>query len=356
MDMSGSASTRDTPPARPLLTAVVTTPETGTAGTFIVMDLLAAVGNFWQTVHREAPGVPFFLPRLVTFDGEPYRDLHGVQITPHGSFEDFPSPDVVIVPELAIDPWKPLPNSFAAVADWLRSRYEAGAIIASLCSGSVLLSETGLLDGQEATSHWAYCDAIKSRHPGIKMRKERVLVMAGDGHRLITTGGFSSWHDLLLYLVGRIAGQEEARRLSKLFLLDWHLDGQLPFTGLTVGRNHEDRLVTAAQTWAADNYANPSPVSAMAAASGLTERSFLRRFKKATGQTPLEYVQTLRIEEAKQMLETTTRSFDEIAAEVGYSESSAFRHLFRKLVGLTPSAYRNKHRRTGISAHPRLPI
>jgi transcriptional regulator GlxA family with amidase domain len=332
------------PTPKPLLTAVVTTPETGTAGTFIVMDLLSAVGTFWQTLHREAPGIPRFEPRLVTFDGEPYRDLHGVQITPHGSFEDFPKPDIVIIPELAIDPWKPLPNSFVPVSDWLRSTYEDGAIVASLCSGSVLLSETGLLDGEEATSHWAYCDAIKSRHPSIKMRRERVLVMAGDGHRLITTGGFSSWHDL----VGRVAGPEEARRLSKLFLLDWHLDGQLPFAALTVGRNHEDPLVAAAQTWAADNYANPNPVSAMASASGLTERSFLRRFKKATGQTPLEYVQTLRIEEAKQMLETTSDPFNEIAAEVGYSEPSAFRHLFRKLVGITPSAYRTKHQRVFV--------
>jgi transcriptional regulator GlxA family with amidase domain len=330
---------------RPLLTAVVATPETGTAGTFIVMDLLSAVGNFWEMVHRETPQPPLFLPRLVTFDGEPYRDLHGVQITPHGSFEDFPKPDIVIIPELAIDPWKPLPNSFAAVADWLSSTYEDGAILASLCSGSVLLSETGLLEGQEATSHWAYCDAISTRHPGIKMRKERVLVPAGEGHRLITTGGFSSWHDLLLYLVGRIAGAEEARRLAKLFLLDWHADGQLPFAALTVGRKHDDPLVTAAQVWAANNYANANPVAAMAAESGLTERSFLRRFKKATGQSPLEYIQTMRIEEAKQALETTDDPFDAIAAEVGYSEPSAFRHLFRKLVGVTPSAYRRRHQR-----------
>ena len=326
-----------------LLTAVVTTPETGTAGTFIVMDLLASVGTFWAMLHREEPVAQRFVPKLVTFDGEPYRDLHGVQITPHRSFESFPRPDIVIIPELAIDPWKPLPNSFAPVAGWIRAQYEDGAIVASLCSGSVLLSETGLLDGEEATSHWAYCDMIQGRHPDIKMRRERMLVMAGEGHRIITTGGFSSWHDLLLYLVGRIAGPEEARRLAKLFLLDWHLDGQLPFTALTVGRNHDDQLVTAAQVWAADNYRNPNPVAAMAAQSGLTERSFLRRFKKATGQSPMEYVQTMRIEEAKQLLETTDQPLDDIAAEVGYGEPSAFRHLFRKLVGVTPSAYRRRY-------------
>lgn len=332
------------PEPRPLLTAVVATPETGSAGVFIVMDLLASVGRFWEMLHGEEQ-VPRFEPRLVTFDGEPYRDFHGVTIQPQAAFADIERPDIVIVPELAIDPWKPLPNSFSVVADWLRRSYEDGAIVASLCSGSVLISETGLLDGEEATSHWGYCDAIKARHPGITMRKERVLVPAGEGHRLITTGGFATWHDLLLYLVGRIAGAEEARRLAKLFLLDWHMDGQLPFAALTVGRKHEDQLVSAAQVWAANNYANPNPVTAMATASGLTERSFHRRFKKATGQSPLEYVQTLRIEEAKQLLETTDDPFDEIAAEVGYAEPSAFRHLFRKLVGITPSAYRRKHRR-----------
>lgn len=330
---------------KPLLVAVVATPHTGTAGTFIAMDLLATVGTYWQMLHGEAGGIPRFLPRLVTFDGEPYRDYHGVLITPHGAFADFPAPDIVMIPDLTLSPHEPIPNTFAPIADWIRSTYERGAIVASMCSATLLLSETGLLDGEEATSHWGFCDVIKARHPGIVMRKERVLVLAGDGHRLITTGGFASWHDLLLYLVGRLAGQEEARRLAKLFLLDWHSEGQLPYAALTVGRKHEDPLVTAAQVWVADNYRTPNPVAAMAAESGLTERSFLRRFKRATGQSPIEYVHTLRIEEAKQMLETSDAPFDEIAAEIGYTEPSAFRHLFRKLVGVTPSAYRRRHQR-----------
>jgi len=327
---------------QPLLTAVVATPETGSAGVFIVMDLLASVGMLWEILHGQEPQAARFLPRLVTCDGEPYRDLHGVQITPHGSFADFPSPDLVIIPELMIDPRKPVPNSFAPVASWLRDVYREGAMVASLCSGSMLLCESGLLDGEDATSHWGYCDAIKQRHPTVRIRKDRVLVPAGDGHRLITTGGFSSWHDLLLYLVGRIAGTEEARRLAKCFLLDWHLDGQLPFAALTAGRKHDDPMVAVAQLWVADNYANPNPVAVMAAEAGLSERSFLRRFKKATGQSPIEYVQTLRIEEAKQLLEASEMGLDEIGEQVGYSEPSAFRHLFRKLVGETPSAYRRR--------------
>lgn len=333
----------DTP--RPLLTAVLATPETGSAGAFIVMDLLASVGTVWESLHGET-SKPRFLPRLLTVDGKPYRDFHGVLIEPHGALADYPQPDIVIIPEVTLGPWQPLPPSAAESFDWIRSAYAGGALVASLCSGSMLLSATGLLDGYEATSHWGYCDAIQSRHPTIRVRKERILVSAGEGHRLITTGGFSSWHDLLLYLIGRVVGADEARRIAKLFLLDWHSEGQLPFAALTVGRRHEDKLVTAAQVWAADNYADPNPVAAMAARSGLTERSFLRRFRNATGQSPLEYIQTMRIEEAKQLLETSDMPLDEIAVQIGYTEPSAFRHLFRKLVGVTPSAYRRRYLRT----------
>jgi len=336
----------DTPQGSPLLTAVIATPETGSAGAFTIMDILASVGWFWDTLHGDKPqqgGV--FHPRLLSVDGGPFRDYHGIEIKPHGSIADCPNPDIIIIPELAVAPWMPLSGPVSEIIEWVRTAYANGAIVASLCSGSVLLSETGLLDGEEATAHWAYCDAIAQRHPGIQIRRERVLVLAGEGHRLITAGGFSSWHDLLLYLVGRFAGQGEARRIAKMFLLDWHTEGQLPFTSLTVGRRHEDKRITAAQIWAADNYASPNPVAAMAAKSGLTERSFLRRFKAATGQSPLEYIQTLRIEEAKQLLETTPIPIDDVGAEVGYSGPSAFRHLFRKLVGVTLSAYRKRYQR-----------
>ena len=108
---------------KPLVTAVVVTPETGTAGTFIIMDLLAGVGLLWETLHGDEPRPPRFLPRMVSIDGQPYQDLHGITIHPHGSFEDFPNPDIVMIPELAIDPWKPLPNSFSAVADWISSAH-----------------------------------------------------------------------------------------------------------------------------------------------------------------------------------------------------------------------------------------
>ncbi|MDI3337714.1 helix-turn-helix domain-containing protein [Defluviimonas aestuarii] len=148
----------------------------------------------------------------------------------------------------------------------------------------------------------------------------------------------------MLYLIGRFAGADTARRIAKIYLIEPHSDGQLSYASLTSGRQHEDQLIADAQVWAAQNYDTPSPVAAMAELTRLTERGFHRRFKKATGQAPADYVQTLRVEEAKQLLETTGMPIDDIAAEVGYSEPSSFRAAFRKRVGISASSYRKKWR------------
>ncbi|MGB5542458.1 MAG: helix-turn-helix domain-containing protein, partial [Gammaproteobacteria bacterium] len=218
----------------------------------------------------------------------------------------------------------------------------SGALTTSICSGSLLLAASGLLDGLDATTHWGYSDMFRRHFPKVRLRRERILVPAGDGHRLITAGGASAWADLLLYLIARLAGAEESRRLAKVYLLEPHQDGQLCYASLTARRQHDDQLIADAQVWAAEHYDEPSPVSAMAGQSGLSERGFLRRFRRATGQSPVEYIQTLRVEEAKHMLETTGKTIDQIATEIGYSEPSSFRTAFRKQVGLPASAYRKK--------------
>ena len=221
-------------------------------------------------------------------------------------------------------------------------------MVASVCSGSLLLAETGLLDGVDATTHWGFGDVIARRYPEIHLRRERILVPAGAGHRIVTAGGASAWGDLMLYLISRLADEEEARRIAKIYLLQPHNDGQLHYASLVAGRQHEDALVADAQVWAARNYMTATPVAAMARRAGLTERSLLRRFRKATGQTPVDYIQTLRVEEAKQMLETTDAPIEEIAAEVGYTETSSFRNSFKRHVGVADSAYRRKRLQLSI--------
>lgn len=328
---------------KPLETIVVGLPEASATGMAIMIDVLSSVGRSWEMLHGLESRPPAFCARLLSLDGEPFQSTNGLMMVPHGRLGDCMSPDIVIIPEVRIGPSRTYPESFFRIADWIRTMHANGALIASVCSGSLIVAESGLLDGEDAATHWAVAAGMAERYPRVRVRKERILVPAGQGHRVVTAGGASSWHDLLLYLIGRFCGWEEARRIARVFLLQWHAEGQLPFASLTIGRQHQDQVVAASQIWAADNYRNANPVSEMVARSGLTERSFLRRFRSATGQSPLEYVQTLRIEEAKQMLETSTLSLDDIAAEIGYIEPASFRRLFRKMVGMTPSDYRRRH-------------
>ena len=345
--MANNPHSRNGDTAKPLITAVFGGPWVGTSVAYSTLDVLGSVGRDWELLHGAPARPPAFRAALLTADGAPYRDMNGRTIVPEGILADCPRPDIVIIPDLHIDPTAPLPRWIDGPARWIADAYANGALVTSACSGALLLAAAGLLDGKEATTHWGYADALARQFPKVRMRPERILVPAGEGHRLITAGGASAWADLMLYLIGRLAGEEEARRIAKLYLLEPHQDGQRCYASLAGGRRHEDKLIADAQIWVADHYHEPNPVGAMAARSGLSERGFLRRFRRATGQSPAEYVQTLRVEEAKQMLETTDAPIDDIAAECGYTEPSSFRSAFRKHVGIPASAYRRKWR--GIS-------
>ncbi|MEO1140380.1 MAG: helix-turn-helix domain-containing protein [Pseudomonadota bacterium] len=323
-------------------TAVLALPCVGTSTVFGILDVLASVGRDWEMLHGDAPAPRVFDAALLSLDGKPYSDINGRRITPDSAVTEFGTPDLIIVPDLHLDPNAPLPNELSDFVPWIVDAHAKGAMIASVCSGSLLLAETGLLNGLDATTHWGYCDTIARRFPEIRLRRERILVPAGEGHRIVTAGGASAWGDLILYLISRLASEQEARRVAKIYLLQPHSDGQLHYASLVAGRQHDDAVVAQAQVWAVDNYSNPTPVAAMAEQCGLTERSLLRRFRKATGQTPADYIQTLRIEEAKQMLETSDMPIEDVASDVGYAETSSFRNAFRKRVGMSASVYRRK--------------
>lgn len=327
-----------------IATVVLGSPWAGTSTTYSILDVLSSVGRDWEMLHGTPRQPPIFDTLLLTVDGRPYQDANGHRIVPDGALADCSAPHLVIVPDLHLRPADPLPDGIAPLADWLGGVHKDGAIVTSVCSGALLLAAAGLLNGIDATTHWGYSDMLARQFPEVHVRRERILVPAGDGHRIVTSGGASGWADLLLYLIGRLADAQEARRIAKIYLLQAHADGQLCYASLTAGRQHDDQLVADAQAWAAEHYDEPNPVRTMAGRSGLSERSFLRRFRRATGQSPVAYIQTVRIEEAKQMLEATDKRVDEIAADIGYSEPSSFRSAFRKHVGLSASAYRRKWR------------
>jgi len=225
-----------------------------------------------------------------------------------------------------------------------------GAVVCSACTGSLLLAEAGLLEGEIATTHWAARDIFRRCYPGVRLAPERILSLAGEADRIVTSGGASSWEDLALYLVARFASNEEAIRIAKMFLFGERPEGQLLFAGARPARRHDDAVVARAQAWIVNNYACESPVAAMVAGSGLAERTFNRRFRAATGYSPIEYVQTLRIEEAKQMLETGGDPVERISFEVGYADPTYFRRLFRRRTGVTPARYRQRFSSVGCIA------
>lgn len=322
--------------------AVLTVPEC-TAGTvFGMYDLFCSTVRDRELLSTGMPGESPFAPRIVSRDTAGFRTANGAWLQPDSSLDHETAPGIICVPELLVPPEEDIGGRYGPECDWLQAAYEAGAVVASTCSGTLLMAEAGLLDDREATTHWAYVAALKARYPAIKVRGDRVLISAGQGGRLITSGGGTSWQDLALFLIARFHGVEEAMWLAKLYLVDWHQNGQLPYSSLARSRQYKDRTIGHCQEWIAEHYATSRPVGAMTELSGLTERTFKRRFAKATGMTPIEYVHTLRLEEAKQMLETTQDGVDSIAGSVGYEDTAFFRRLFRRRVGLTPRQYRTR--------------
>ena len=305
-------------------------------------DLFASAGRDWNLLVAGKPPEPRFRPTIVSADGRGFSGVNGVWIAPQSTLTDAGIPDIVCVMEVFVAPEESLAGRFDAELAWLRRCYDAGAVIATACTGALLLAECGLLDGCDATTHWAYCDALALRYPRVRVHPNRALVTSGEGQRLIMAGGGTSWLDLAMFVIARTIGVDEAMQLARLNLIDWHDSGQLPFAALTHRRQGTDAVIADCQAWIARHYEEPSPVAAMERKSGLPERSFKRRFVRATGMTPLQYVQNLRLEEAKHLLETTVEPVEAVANSVGYEDAAFFGRLFRRRVGLTPTQYRRR--------------
>jgi transcriptional regulator GlxA family with amidase domain len=223
--------------------------------------------------------------------------------------------------------------------------YARNALLASVCSGSAVLAETGLLNGYEISGHWAYRHMFAEHYPNVTWREDAIINFSAEHKRLITTGGVTAWQDLAVYLINRFCGIQQAIYTAKVHLLSTHTDGQLPFAVMTQRYQTSDAIISDCQRWIVGNLSSPNPVSQMTERSGLKPRTFARRFLESTNYQPIEYVQNLRIEAAKKALETETTSIVEISIMVGYEDPASFRRLFKRKVGITPALYRKKFSR-----------
>lgn len=226
-----------------------------------------------------------------------------------------------------------------ALVSWMRQQHEQGATLGGVCVGSILLAESGLLDGRSATTHWTSAKAFAERYPAIKLKADTPIVDDGD---LITTAGLMAWSELGLRLVDRLLGPSIATATAR-FLVVEHSDSASEcgsnFSPILV---HGDASILKVQHWLQRTGATQVSLAAMAQRAGLEERTFLRRFRAATGLKPTEYCQHLRVGKAREMLEFTNGTIDHIAWTVGYQDPSAFRMTFKKITGLAPTDYRHR--------------
>ncbi|WP_192983171.1 GlxA family transcriptional regulator [Pseudomonas sp. EggHat1] len=250
------------------------------------------------------------------------------------------APQVVILPPcLDGDATQPLA---ACYRDWLREQHGAGVLLASVCVGAFALAEAGLLDGRTVTTHWSLAAQMAARFPLVRVLPERMVIDDGD---LITAGGLMAWTDLGLALVTRLMGPTIAAETARFLVIDLNRESQRHFSSFAPSLDHGDAAVLAVQRWL--QVAADASLADMAAWAGLGERTFLRRFRAATGMKPTEYCQQLRVSKARELLEFTRQSIEQVAWQVGYSDSGAFRKVFIRLVGVSPGDYR---RRFGAAA------
>ncbi|SEB09539.1 GlxA family transcriptional regulator [Pedobacter hartonius] len=222
---------------------------------------------------------------------------------------------------------------------WLRQQYQMGAGLASFCTGAFLLGATGLLNGKIATTHVDACKAFTQAFPEIKLEAEKTVTQDG---RLYTSGGATSSFHLMLHLIQLHCGKEVAVRIAKLFAIDMDRQRQSYFSTFHISRNHSDDLVAMAQQKIETAYHNTGTIEEMIKDIPASRRNIVRRFKQVTGITPIEYLQQTRIEAAKKLLEQTVEQMTEVIYKSGYNDPKAFRKVFRKTVGMTPSEYREK--------------
>lgn len=251
--------------------------------------------------------------------------------------EGVSSHDVVILPPSLSPPINPA--NAAPLANWLRARHAEGSVLASVCAGAFLLGETGLLSGRAVTTHWTHAQALQDRFPDAQVDSDRLIIDGGD---IISAGGLMSWTDLGLKLVDRLLGPVTMTATARMMLVDPPGREQRYYSGFVPRLTHGDAAILKAQHVLQASEGREARLVLLAQTAGLEERTFLRRFQKATGLTATDYAQRLRVAKAQELLQFSQQPVERVAWQVGYCDPGAFRKVFLRIVGLTPGAYRQR--------------
>jgi transcriptional regulator GlxA family with amidase domain len=306
-----------------------------------LIDALA-IANLWhQALVTPESKTPLFETEIVTVDGQPILAQGNIQVHPHHSIHDIRKTDMIVISPL-LPHLAPRPERSDAALNWIVTRYHQGTPVSALCTGVFTLAETGLLDGKKATTNWHFVRLFRRRYPNVVLQPEKIMT---EDSGLICTGAATSSFSLALHVIAKYGSEELAAVCAKALLVDPHRESQAPYVISDFYRDHKDSEILDAQNWLETNFAKTVTIDSVAQQVGISPRHFKRRFKKATGESPLSYLQRVRIETAKKQLETTRDSMNEITWRIGYEDTSSFRRLFKKYTGLSPREYRDKFSR-----------
>ncbi len=318
------------------------------------MEVFRSAGVLWNVFAGEAPCARFRVS-VASADGGIARPDALVGVSGSSALSEL-RPDLVWVPAAGLDLETVVASGFdvdaavarnAKVIPWLQRQAARGAEIAGVCSGVALLAAAGLLDGRRATTHWALADQFRQRFPKVEWRPEYLVT---DAAGVYCGGGVNAASDLSLYLVEKLCGREVAAECAKAMLIEMPRIWQVAFAHLDVGREqHQDEAILRAQEWLHEHYDREVRLEALAGRIGMSPRNFIRRFKEATGRTPLAYLQSLRIASARRLLENGRGTVQEVSAAVGYDDVMFFRSLFRRHTGLSPTEYRQRFGRQRLT-------
>jgi transcriptional regulator GlxA family with amidase domain len=298
-------------------------------GTF---EILSRANDLWKLSGEE----PLMEIRLASFEKEVSTGYF--TITPH-HINDLKKTDLVIIPSISHDYDRVLKNNKELIS-WIRDAYKSGAEIASICTGAFLLAATGLLDGKTCSTHWNAEKDFKRMFPGISVHIDK-LITAERG--IYTNGGAFSFLNMVLFLVEKYFDRHTAIMCSKIFQIDIERTSQSAFFVFQAQKNHGDEVISRAQTYIEENLSRKISFEELSEKLATSRRNFDRRFIKATGNTPVEYLQRVKVEVAKKTLEEGRKSIFDVMKEVGYSDDKAFRDVFKKITGVSPFEYREKY-------------
>ncbi|MGG9970829.1 GlxA family transcriptional regulator [Ferruginibacter sp. SUN002] len=297
--------------------------------------IMMRANNYWvQNGHKQMFNIQLAgLSRSVE-----YHDGLFV-VRPHTHISEIKKTDLIIIPSLNHN-FKQSVNANKLLIEWIEQQYKNGAEVASICTGAFLLAATGLVDGKACSTHWAAAENFKAMFPKVNLQADELIT---DENGIYTNGGAYSFLNLMIYLVEKYFDRQTAIFCAKVFQIEMDRNTQSEFAIFTGQKQHDDEIVQKAQIYLEKNITEKINVEHLSSKFNVGRRNFDRRFIKATGNTPVEYLQRVKIEAAKKAFETNRKTINEVMYEVGYSDVKAFREVFRKITGMSPLEYKGKY-------------